>query len=705
MRHPVQAGDMREVILAPAPMTPQVERLEACAGQTIAQILTQAVRQGLLAAEDLYRTEVYVDGQVFEDRAAALDYAPAAGELVNIAVVPHGGGGGRGNKVLQTILTIAIIAVSVWVGGATGPLAGVMGKGLTNALVRTAAAAAVTVAGAAATNALFGPKGQANNQAQGRDRYGLTGQSNQGRPRQSMPLVLGKRRVWFDLCSSAYTSTLGEDVYLHAIFGVHYGPCVVEELKLGETLVANFEAGEVEIEAFLEPGPRQSALYPMRTVQESYTDQLEDEVWITHTTADDAERIEVDFAWPAGLYYVNEKGKTLETHAHVAIQIRPAAGGDWAWANIENQVGPEPGAMIFNAASKDPLRRTAIVIPPEKGQWDIRVTKAPGFVGEGTTTDQVFWTALRSLEAKTPIIDETLSVIFAKFKATGTINGTVPAMSAVVEPIVPVLAGDGWETEAPSSNAAALARWLLTGPAAAMPLAPEEIDASCATAYSLIEEREWQGGLLLAGDASQEDALVALGRMGRFSTYWNGQALCFVTDWEKPLPRQMFTGRNVQGYRYRRSFPEAVHAVRVEYDNIEKDCRPDELVVFNDGQDATTAELYETLSLDYATTPDRAYREGRVYLAKLQLTPESHEWTASADGLASTYGDRVLVRHSSALIGLGEARVLFRRWSGGLVSGVRLDQPVIMEAGKAYEIDVRRPDGVVRAIPVQGGEG
>src|SRR3546814_5470434 len=76
-----------------------------------------------------------------------------------------------------------------------------------------------------------------------------------------------------------------------------------------------------------------------------------------------------------------------------------------------------------------------------------------------------------------------------------------------------------------------------------------------------------------------------------------------ISDWSSDVcSSDLFTGRNVQGYRYRRSFPEAVHAVRVEYDNIDKDCRPDELVVFNDDQrsEEHTSELQSLMRISYA---------------------------------------------------------------------------------------------------------
>lgn len=694
------------VILAPEPFAPRVERLEACEGQSVAQILTAAVRAGLLDPQDLSRTVVFLDGVEIEDRTLALDVVPRPGQIVNIAVLPQGGGKGKGNKVLQTVLTIAIIAVSFWIGGPAGPLAA-MGNGFTNVLIRTAAAAAVATAGQALTNSLFGPKaGKADLERQAR--YSLQGQQNQLRRGRMMPLVLGRRRVWFDVASSAYTQTEGEDVYLHVVYGLHYGKCALDlaTLKLGETLVSSLPEGVVAYELALTPGPRNFTLYPMRVVEEAYTDELTGtpDEYVVHTTAEDTEKVQIDVSWPGGLNYVNEKGATLAFDAHLHVRYRAVGDTEWINAPLGAVSGPS-GPLLEGSIYVKTMTKDALTVTREwtvaKGQYEVAVKKVgPQPTLDGTLTNTVFWAAMRSVENRKPVIDETLACIAMKVKATSTINGQLPQVSGVVTPICPIYADGDWETEAETSNPAALARWLVTGPAAAKPMSAGQIDASCAVAYDLIVEREWEASVLVGDDASQEDVLLRLGRAGRFATYYNGSKLCFVTDWEKPFPRQMFTGRNVKGYRYRRAFPDPVHAVRVQFENLDSDSRADELVVFNDGYSPANADLYETLDLGMACTPGRAYREGRVYLAKAKLHVEGHEWTSGLDGVASTFGDRVRVRHPSALYGAAEGRVTFRRWSGALVAGVRLDEAVTFEAGLDYAMDVRRPDGVLLDLAI-----
>lgn len=676
-------------IIAPEAFTPRVERVVYPAGETIAQLLTRACAAGALDPQDLGRAEVFIDGQALPDRSAALDYRPRPDQVVNIAVLPHGSNGRQNsNKALQVVLQVVVVAVSQ----VAGPWA----------------AAAVQIGGQMALSALMKPK--VDNLPSGQT-YALTSQSNTARPRRAMPLVLGEGRVPFDLASSVITSVSGDDVFITAIYGIHYGACTATLPKLGETLFSDLPSGDLETEWFLTPGPRSSALYPMRTLQENYTAELEFSgstpgAWVVRTTAEGGEVFELDLTFTNGLYFAKANGKTLPQEVQGRVEFSPAGANTWTAAPLDrtyyNRLGAAvpAGEWYFQARSRQAVRRTLRFTPPTKGQYDVRVRAwDPDNDDPDQSTYVTVWSAMRTIEHKAAIVDETLSILVARFRASSTINGALPTLSAVVTPIVPIwtppagaVAGH-WNTTAASSNAAALARWLVTGPPAARPLSLTQIDVSFATAYQLIETYDWKGQVGLTDDISQQEALGRLGFLGRFSTYWNGSKLCAVSDWEKPAPRQMFTGLNAQGYKYSRAFPDVIHGVVVSFGNLDHDGDPDELVVYADGFTSETATILEAWDLPFKARANRAYREGRVWLAKRQYQSEGHAWSAGLDGLVSTYGDRVLVRHVSTLFGEAESRVQLRRFSGALISGVRLDHAVTMVEGTTYAIDVRRDDG------------
>ncbi len=107
-------------------------------GLTVRAMLVEAVKAGL-PIEALNRTEIYVDGARL-DRETALDHVLEADQVVNVVVEPMGGGGGGRKDIGQILLTVAVIAVSAWVGGGAGGL-------ITKEIWARAAAAAITLGG------------------------------------------------------------------------------------------------------------------------------------------------------------------------------------------------------------------------------------------------------------------------------------------------------------------------------------------------------------------------------------------------------------------------------------------------------------------------------------------------------------------------------------------------------------------------------
>lgn len=677
------------VFISPDPFSPRFTQASAPHGSTVASLVTEAVNHDALPLDHVHLVRVHING-VELLRGEALDYVVQQGDVVNLVVAPQGGKVGK--TIFQVLYTIGAAVIGFYFGPGWASL--------------------VIAAGQVVSNLIWKP--QKPDSLESKPGGALSDSSNNYRRRGMFPLALGGgRRVAPDVAANAYTQNQGEDVWLHVAFAWHYGRCTLDSLKIGETRLEDYPAEDVQVEHFLEPGPRVSRLYPARVVQENLSDELElGGPFEVHTTADTTDRVEIDFTWPQGLNFSKDNGKILPQETQLLVEWTPAGAQNWQPAPIGqfrnrlNQVLPQ-GHAYKQARSQDPVRLTVAFDLPGKMQADIRVRAWDPDADEADrATQTVAWSALRSIEDGPPILDENLAVTFLRIKSSSDLNGTLPTVTGVPTPICPVWNGADWNTEAPTSNAAALARWLVTGPAPARPWPADRVDASCATAFELIEERGWHGAFYVQDDMTLEDALLALCRMGRFGLYWNGQALCFVPDWSKPFARQLFNGRNVEGYRYRREFPEPVHAVFVEYQNIEADSRGDELWVYADGYDATNAELFETLRIDFGCKPDRAYREGRVYLARRALQVEIHEWKCGVDSIRSTFGDRVRVSHPTALYGEAEARVTWRLWAGGLVVGVRLDEDVEMEAGVDYALDVRKGNGsMLLGLPVSNQVG
>lgn len=688
------ARDPMAGVLAPA-----APAIELQAGVDIAGLIAHAINQGFLDPEDLPDLRVYVDGvaapfATYEQQAETLDLVPAKGSVVNLQVEPQGGSNGLARTVLQVVLVAVAVVSAFTVGSFT-------------ASVWMAASAIVpqVVFPIKRPDALAGPN----------DQGALNAAGNQIRRRGPMPLVLGKGRVAFDVAANAYTSNVGGEVWLNVIFGVHLGPCSVDDIKIGETLLSDYPAEDVQVESFLTPGPREFSFY----AQSVHPEPLQDELDIggaaeVHATAETCDRVELDFTCPSGLSFRKDNGSIVQQEVRVQIRWAPVGTESWQAAPLEG--GPyrdrlgnllPTGTVDIIARTQDPVRRTFGWDKSDDSQIKIEVRAWDPDNDDATkATQATYWTGLRSIVKKKPIIDQDLSCIAFRIKSSDDLGGTLPVVTGVVTPHAPVydpdtgLWADAYEDWAPSDNGAALTRMLLLGPAAARPHDPEEWGDSFGAVYDLIEEHGWKGCYRLEGQASQEDALKILGQIGHFSGYDAGEALVLVPDWEKPVARQLFTGLNVEDYSYTRNYPDPLHAVIVEFGNIDENGDSDEVVVYAPGYDASSAAEFETIRLDWQCSGERATREGRTFLAKRNIGVEVHEWTAGPSAIASSYGSRVLLRHASALYGQAEARVQYRHMAGGLVAGVRLSDVVEMVEGEAYAIDVQRVDRIIPGLTV-----
>jgi len=707
-----------DVVVAPAPMSPKIHRMDSLEGRPIAAIIVAAIRGGLLSASDLPNLAVYVDGVRLE-RATACDYVPRRGQVVNLSVEPQGGGQGGGEKNwLQIILQVIVTIIAFWIGGPTGALAG------QSLWVRAGAAAIFQVAGTYAINAAFAPNN--DRLREGNDSRPLQSATNRFRPRSPMPLVAGSGRTAFDIAAMPLTKNKwrprdiwgrddGGEVWLHIIFGVHYGPCTVEDIKLGETLLADIDPLDYSIEYKLAPGPYASNLFADDVVQDNLQDQLEvkmndsqPQLYETHTAPGFVETLELDFTWPRGLKYNKENGSILRQQVRLFIEVAPSSTGEFEPAILAggpflDRLGHEldEGYVEISARTNDPIFRTVAMDVDPLEQYTVRVSafNPDGFEDDATlSTHETYWTALRGINYGSPILDEQLSTITLAIRSSEDLNGSLPTVTGIVTPIIPVWDGETWDNEEPSGNFAAFARWLVTGPAAARPLSAGQVDASFAEQYDLIEAQGWTGCFEISDEMTQEEAILRLGMAGRFLTYWSGRALCLVPSWSREAPRQVFTLRNASGYRYRKTWPAPIHAVMVEYRNLEG--QDEEVFVYTPGYTVANAELIETIRLEFRCTFERAWHEGRLYYLRRLEQTEVHEFSAGWDTIATTFGDRVLCRHPSTLYGLEDARVAARRWAGGLISGLRLDSEIVMEEGKSYALDVRRVDRVIRGVPL-----
>jgi hypothetical protein len=151
------------------------------------------------------------------------------------------------------IKTAAIIAVTVYTGGTLAPALGLAAGGVGAALLT----AGVTIGASMLLNSLIPPpvpealdlsgiSGGGSASGFSSQMYSINGQSNQTRKFNFVPKVYGKHKYFPALAATPYTELEADQSsgslvqYFYAIYDFGFGPCYIENLKIGDSPITNF---------------------------------------------------------------------------------------------------------------------------------------------------------------------------------------------------------------------------------------------------------------------------------------------------------------------------------------------------------------------------------------------------------------------------------------------------------------------------------
>src|SRR5690606_18955925 len=244
---------------------------------------------------------------------------PRTGDQIVIRARVLGGGGG-GGKVLRTVAMLALVVATAGVGSFAG--LGSMLAGATGMSVGLASAA-IMIGGSLLINALLPPPKPTMGQLgtgqkyESSPTYALSGGRNRMRPWEPMTLIFGRHKVVPDLGANYYTQYEGDDQYLNQVFhfGLQAGYVSLQELKIGNTPLENFQGTTVQVSSF----DGKLSMFPgnVDTIQGMV---LDSGVINSRTTAQDVTSISVELA--AQLFHINDDGSVGSRSVDLRLQYR-----------------------------------------------------------------------------------------------------------------------------------------------------------------------------------------------------------------------------------------------------------------------------------------------------------------------------------------------------------------------------------------------
>ena len=671
-------------------------------GLTLAEIVdTLPMDAMLIAHAHVWINDVYVP----RDNWRLV--RPNAGVTVTLRVVPQGGGGG-GKNPLRTIFTIAIIAASFAIGPAVGAFLAPNGLTIGSSVLSAASLgrAVVTIAGTLLQNVIAPvrpPKLAAlSSTSTQRDSPTLfiEGARNNARPFGVVPAVLGRHRMYPPLGAATYTEIIGDDQYMRMVVVWGYGPLKIEDIKIGETPIADFDDVEIEtVEGRV--GDAALTLFSNTVNQDNFSILLQQvDSWQTRTAPADVDELSVDITFPQGLVKFNTAGARLELTKSFQIQYRPTSGGSWLTPSFtattldpDNEASMVSGDTVTVTHNRTAAIRHGFTWTPAGGRddYEVRIRRTSDDTDDTQIFDKMSWSTLRGITDEDPLnFANPLAATALRIRATGQLNRLVDELNGIVSSYVNSYDGGSW-SEAVSSNNADLFRHVLQGAANAGALADARIDldqlqdwfAFCVTnGFEFNMVRDFQ--------ASVWDTLADIASAGRASPTVVDGKWSVIYDELQTVPVQHFTPRNSWGFEAEKGFPAQPDALRLRFSNRNEAWRQDERIVYADGFTSANAEVFEGLDAGGITDPDHVWKFGRFAIAQASLRPERWGLNVDFEYLIAGRGALVLVTHDVLLVGLASGRITaIQVDGGGDMTGFTSDEVLTMAGGTDYGVSMR----------------
>lgn len=570
---------------------------------------------------------------------------PKKSTIVSVNIIPAGGGGGdTGKQILSVVIAVAAVVASVYTGGAS--LAVGFKAALLIGINLTAALATSMLASVPSQNRNSGSR--ANNIAESPTQF-IEGSSNAILRYGVTPINLGVNRMFPPQAALPYSETSGNEQYSRQLFTYGYGSVEISDLKIGETLLSDFNNVQTEhkLAGDLHTGV---PLYPNDSFQENLSVLLEQAAgYSTRTTQQDTDEFIIDITFDRGLAKYDNVGNRLSVSVVLETEYKLTSSGSWT----------SLGTTTVTNATAEPVRISVRGIVPTKGQYNVRVRRVTADTVDDRIIDKFYWTAIKSITYGNPVLEQNLSGTALRILATDQLNGSVDRFNAVVSTLILQYNSglDTW-TVAVSSNPAAIYRHVLQSPAFIKNLDDSRIDIEKLEEWSIYcEEEGLTFNKIIDYETSIDEVLNDIAAAGMATPHKVYGIYSVIIDNIRPDIKGMVTPRNSWGYQGNINYPEIPHAFRVEFRNSSKGYETDERIVYADGYSLNNAELFERLQFASCTNPDLAYYYARRYLASAILQPELHTFNMDIENLSFNRGDRIVFVNDSILVGVGQGRI------------------------------------------------
>ena len=606
-------------------------------------------------------------------------------DIVHFIKLPKGRGGG-GSNVMRVIAIIAVVAAAAFL----GPLAaGAMGFATTGAAA-TAFTAAFSIAGSFLVNALIPPPtpklGGFGNTQEASPTYSLTGQGNQARLGQPIPVIYGRHIVYPDFGSKPFAEYVNNDQFLHQLHVIGQGEYDIETPRIEDTPITSFEEVTYEIVA---PGNNITLFDPnVISAPEIAGQELKYNetvgAFIVNPAGTTATEISCDFVFPQGLYNTNDNGNLTSVNVTwqvEAMRIDDEGNEIGSWLTIGSE------SLTENDNTAQRLTKKYTLATP--GRYKVRCTRTSAESTSIRVGDSLRWEGLKAKLDQTPDYGN-VTLLAVKMRATNNLSQQSSRLiNCIVTRKLPTWnPTTGWSTPTETSSIAWALADICKNTIYGGQLEDKNIDLN--KLYTLDQAFTARGDEFNAVFDSKTvvvEALEKVSTCGRCKHFMQNGIVRFARDEQRTMPVAMFTPRNIvkDTFNMNIAMPsdDTADSVTVEFFNEETWKVDEETVTISGG----TTEKPARVRYMGITNKNQALREGYYMAASNSKRRITGSFETELDGLIPTYGDLIHISHDMPDWGeTGEIKAF-----DGTV--FETNEPVTFEEGEDHYIWLRNRIG------------
>ena len=555
-------------------------------------------------------------------------------DVCHFVELPRGGGGG--SNPLQIVLTIAIIALSVYTGG----LAAAAWGATWGAVV----SGAIMVGGMMLVNMFFGglsmPSIPTMPEHQRIDEYNINAGRNTLQIGKPFAEHFGRFICFPALVMGCYTEYISNKQYFYMVGIIGVGEYDIENVYIGDAPIGDYANTSYNIIA---PSGALTLCPNLVFTCAGISGQELDTEWLTSVVSavgTEISQIGFDVVFPGGLGSFNDLGDLCSHSVKIRTEARlvdNVGAGITAWTLLHENT--------YSNATLSPLRYSQkIPVPHGTGRYGFRIQRTSAKSTSSKIVDTVNTESVRGYGAAHPAYDD-LTLIEVKIKATDKLNGAVAQKINVVatRKLYPVTAtGFGVTKAASRSIIDACAHIVTSDNGGKQPDSILEFESLFALRSDLATRENWFDYRFI-GRTTVMEACNAIARCGRAVPYMPGGLFSLVRDKLQSVPTQVYTDDD-----YTENSLDLSHIIRtdddptcVEIEYVDPDTWQRESITYYEL--GGSLENPARLSLTGCTSRQHAYEEAAYMYKDDELNRTSIIFITGLKGHIPKLGDMIYV--------------------------------------------------------------